>query len=261
MVVATVHSADLSGLGNVGAVQKKMTPNCLTNIDSGTTASTRIGNKVEPKYITVKGVRTAGSTTNPKDGETTDNVEAGTTNIIERYCRTTMRTIVVRDKSMNEKGYVEYSDMYAPPMQTSGGQSTMAAANPFLWNRKLDTIGRYEVLKQVEFTMDQTDPQKAFNWTIPLKGIGIRFNGAGSASRWGSATNYQAPVTGNMVGPGGLGNMAEVYVENFNTRDAQSMTNGIYILAVAHTGDTTTTGGDYASPAIMFSTRCGFYDN
>ena len=211
MLAATVHGAGPAGNGNVNAVQSKMTPNCLTNIDSGTTASTRIGNKVEPKYITIKGVCTAGSTTNPKDNETTDNVEAGTTNsVIARYCRTTMRIIIIRDKSMNEKGYVTYSDVYAPPSQTSAGQATMAAANPFLWNRKLDTIGRYEILREAEFTMDQTDPQKAFNWTIPLKGIPIKFNGAGTASHWKGATNYTAPVTGDMVGTTGLHNMAAV---------------------------------------------------
>lgn len=242
------------------------TPNCLTNITSGTTASTRIGNKVEPKYITIKGVCTAGTTTNPSDSEAMDKLEAGTSNVvISRYCRTTMRILIVRDKSMNEKGYVEFTDMFAPPSEATLAQGPTAAVNPFLWNRKLDTIGRYEILKQSEFTMDQTDPQKAFNWTIPLKGIGIRFNGAVSETtyfkRGPSAPDVTAGVTGTLVTNGIVSANGEAYVGVKVNSDAQSMTNGIYILAVAHSGDTAASVGGYASPAIMFSTRCGFYDN
>ena len=43
--------------------------------------------------------------------------------------------------------------------------------------------------------------------------------------------------------------------------DTQSMTNGIYILAVAHSGNTGSDTAVTVSPSMIFSTRCGFYDN
>ena len=237
-----------------------MTPNCLTNIDSGTTASTRIGNAVEPKYITIKGVCTAASTADPEDPETIDKLEGATTDtVISRFMRTTVRVMVIRDKSMNEKGYVEYSDVFGPPTSTTANQSAMAATNPFLWNRKLDTIGRYEILKQEEWTLDQNDPQQSFSWTVPLKGIRIRFNGASSMIKavWNDTQIY--PITG--TGPAGYIEGGQTNVRATQNTDVQSMTNGIYILAVAHSGNTGSDTSVTVGPSMIFSTRCGFYDN
>ena len=164
---------------------------------------------------------------------------------------------------MNEKGYVEFSDIFAPAISGVNTMDNVSKLNPYLWNRKLDTIGRYEILKETEFTMDQTDPQRSFNWTIPLKGIPIKFNGSAPAVKWrtSSIPESNTTVVGNLVQNGtlnGIG-LSEV-VATLNT-DVQSMTNGIYIVAVAHTGNTGSTLGTYASPCVMFSTRCGFYDN
>ena len=163
--------------GRVFAKDEQFAPNCLTNIDPGTTASTRIGNMVAPKFLTVKGVVCAATLADVGDAETTDKLEAGSaTKVTTRFVRTSVRIMIVRDKSMNEKGYVSYEDVFEPPMQTSMGGAG-PESNPFLWNRKLNTLGRYEILKSGEFTLDQTDPQKSFTWLVPCGGIPIRFNG------------------------------------------------------------------------------------
>ena len=59
----------------------------------------------------------------------------------------------------------------------SGG---LGQGNPFLWNRKVDSIARYEIMKEYEFELDQDDPQASFSYTIPLMGKTIRYNGAAS---------------------------------------------------------------------------------
>nr|QJI53593.1 MAG: capsid protein [Cressdnaviricota sp.] len=161
--------------------------NCLSNISTGTTANTRIGNLIEPRYITVKGVVTAGVTTQESDPETTDKVDPDGTTVSPRYCRTSMKVMIVRDKSMNEQGFVDFTDMFETP---SGGIGTNT--NAYLWNRKIDTIGRYEILKQVEFNLDQDDPQKCFTWTIGLGGKQIRYNGA-SNGKYTELGNYTKP--------------------------------------------------------------------
>ena len=262
--VASFQLANGTEGGYVRANSYAMTPNCLTNISSGTSAGTRIGNKVEPKYITIKGVATATRTTSTTDPETLDKLEGGTTDtLIERYCRTTMRILVIRDKNMNEKGYVEFSDVFSPALSGVTHMDNVSKLNPYLWNRKLDTIGRYDILKEAEFTMDQTDPQKSFNWTIPLKGIPIKFNGAAPGVNWrtSSIPESNTTVSGTLVTNGTLNGIGQSEVVATTNTDIQSMTNGIYVIAVAHTSNTGSTLGVYASPCVMFSTRCGFYDN
>ena len=69
---------------------------------------------VQPRFITIKGVVNAATTNNPADGETTFRSETGKepVTMVSRYMRTSVRIIVLRDKFMNEKGFVEYDDVY-----------------------------------------------------------------------------------------------------------------------------------------------------
>lgn len=245
-------------LGTAGSVITQVNdamPNCLTNIGSGTTANSRIGNVVEPRYISVKGVVCAATTNDVKDPETTFKTDPGDTDVVvERYCRTSVRVMIVRDKSMNEQGFINFTDMFAAPAGYSDGDT-----DAFLWNRKIETMNRYEILKQGEWTLDQDDPQGSFNWTIGLGGKQIRYNGAvsgkwrnlpGNTGLWNWVPDATAavPLEGSIVLQG-------------ISSDTQSMTNGIYILAVATTVGNGPKMGQSGSPSMMFSTRCGFYDN
>lgn len=248
----------------VKADDKVMMPNCLTNVTSGTSAKTRIGNLIAPRYITIKGVLNAARTNNANDAETTfkDSPGSNPLTIIPRYLRTSVKMYIIRDKSMNEKGYVTYQDVFEVPDQASSVIGGAAASNPFLWNRKVDVMSRYDIVKEFQFELDQDDPQVSFSQTIPLLGKTIRYNGS-------TQTQYAGGVnvgTGNVenhglaVWPAGyLG--ATVRTISVGT-EAQSMTNGIYILAVAHTGvlDTLNTA-NYISPTMVFSSRLTFEDN
>ena len=228
-------------------------PNCLTNIVSGTTANSRIGNMVQPRFITIKGVVNAATTNNPADGETTFRSETGKepVTMVSRYMRTSVRIIVLRDKFMNEKGFVEYDDVYERP-------SLDASANPYLWNRKIDTVGRYQILKTMEYDLDQDDPQRTFAYNIPLNGIAIRFNGAATAAA--GAFGIQGPWSGTMGNEGIVPN-TKIDMHLKSSSDTQSMTNGIYLLAVAHCGFSATSNtASFGSPTLTFSSRLTFED-
>lgn len=247
-----------AGFASVSGPVGVMAPNCLSNIDSGTTASTRIGNMVQPKYITLKCVLNAAATNNAEDPETLGKFEdvTGTPSAIARFMRTSVKIMIIRDKSMNEKGFVSFSDVFEEPTQTAG---PTAVNNPFLWNRKLNTIGRYEILKQVEYQLDADDPQKSFTWVVPLKGIPIRFNGAANEI----GTRIAGGLTGTGTSSGITPNPTNFtsYVGFTKSSESQSMTNGIYILAVAHCGLNAGGAGAIISPSIVFSSRLSFEDN
>ena len=254
-----------SGGANISAaVQTKdesYGPNCLTNVDNGTTAFTRIGNVISPKFLTLKGVITAAQTKNSGDPETTAREKDGVAESISiaRYCRTSVKIMVVRDKSMNEKGFVEYSDLFAPPTSVTAGMLGQAAANPFVWNRKLETLGRYEILRTMEWTLDQTDPQKSFTVLVPCMGIPIRFNGSASKGLVVSDSMFYDANGGIWVNgtiATDMNKQAKVKVKS--SSDSQSMTNGLYIVAVAHCSSVDTT--NMFSPAMVFSSRLSFED-
>lgn len=252
------NSMDSTARIEIKGKDEKMMPNCLTNIDNGTTANTRIGNMVQPRYITLKCVMNAAMTNNIDDPETLGKLEenaSGTKVAIGRFCRTSVKLFIIRDKSMNEKGYVSFNDVFDAPM----GSSSEAGNNPFLWNRKIDTINRYQILKQQEFQLDADDPQKSFTWIVPLKGVPIRFNGSANAtSSWkyyGTTMSVgEVDITPNL-------DKVNAFVSKKSSSEAQSMTNGIYMLAVAHVGTKVGGDGNMLSPAITFSSRLTFEDS
>lgn len=246
----------------LGTKEESYGPNCLTNVDNGTTAFNRIGNVISPKFLTLKGVITAAQTKNAGDPETFERELDGVTNsvLVPRYCRTSVKIMIVRDKSMNEKGFVEYSDLFAPPTSVTAGMMTQAASNPFVWNRKLDTLGRYEILRTMEFTLDQTDPQKSFTLLVPCMGIPIRFNGS-AAKMLDWKDDYFTNVNGTLEVNGAPA--SEVHTKRAKAKvrvssDSQSMTNGLYILAAAHCSSVD--AENMFSPAMIFSSRLSFED-
>lgn len=231
---------------------ERMVPNCISNIDNGTTATTRIGNVVAPRSITLRGVVEACKTTGWADAEATVNQRMNVSpgELTFRYIRTSVRIYIIRDKHMNDKGYVEFNDVFQN--STSG----IAEQNPFLWNRKIDTLGRYEIIKTLSFELDQDDPQKAFACVVPLKGIPIRYNGAATAKLVGVNVPVPLMTTSSVDIPNSAVN-GILQLSN----DLQSMTNGIYILGVTHTSNTNYVDtNDIMTPSITWSSRLTFYD-
>nr|WDW25875.1 MAG: capsid protein [Cressdnaviricota sp.] len=235
--------------------------NCVTGVGSGTTAKTRIGNVIAPKYLSVNGALVAASV-QPKvggqyhqDGEAvdtwTESKDAGTTiTWVKRFVRTTIRVLVVRDKFMNEKGYVDYDDVF---------QGSEANEPQYLWNRKIDTIGRYEILKDKVYNLDADDPQKPIKMLIPLKGKWIRYNGAATPI---IETTEQS--RGMNDAQGGTFTTGSTNVRIMTSTASQSMTNGVYILMSAITmmgGNYNATNWNWQAPEMLITTRLSFVDN
>lgn len=231
-------------------------PNCLTNVSSGTTAKTRIGNLVQPRFITVKGVLEAAKCNLPTDAETTINQEGVDPNATAqtRYIRTSIKVFIIRDKNMNEKGFVRYEDVFEPANQ---GLSTEATKNPFLWNRRVDVIGRYDIIKTMTIELDQDDPQRSFTEVIGLRGKAIRYNG--SAAPTAQLQAFQPVYTAENVTTTQPGWVTNVTLNS--SVEVQSMTNGIYLLAVSHSCTSALLSeANFMSPGIVFSSRLTFED-
>ena len=176
--------------------------------------------------------------------------------LLLRFVRTSIKVFVVRDKSMNEKGYVTYNDVFESPYGVG------SSLNPFLWQRKVDSIGRYEILKEYELELDQDDPQASFSYTIPLMGKPIRFNGAASTWQYNNAFSVGADHIDALPFANGVSPSVATVRTLKKSSEAQSMTNGIYILAVAHTTAAgTVDAAQYDSPTMIFSSRVTFEDN
>lgn len=252
---------------NEGMIEAvSMYPNCLTNIESGTTSMTRVGSMVDPEWIRLKGVIAASTIlmTDGTDPETTFNngakaVPSAADADYEptyRYMRTAIKLMIVRDKHMNEKGYVEYTDLFEPPI---GNGTTWGSADnqPYLWNRKVDTLDRYEVLREITYNLDQDDPQCQFDEIISLKGYPIRFNGA-------TTTQIKhSPHLGLLKLNNGTTLPAQAMAGVYSSDETQSMTNGIYLIGVSMSQSTNTavpTNSNSFSPKLSVSVRTCFTD-
>ena len=137
-----------------------------------------------------------------------------------------------------------------------------AGLNPFLWNRKIVVINRYDIIKVLSFELDGGDPQKAFTTIIPLKGKAIRFNGAAKGGV--VVTAAKSPLydgSGNLYPSGADPEAFESNVRLQGSSEVQSMTNGIYLLAVSHscTADSLS-ATNFTSPSLVFSSRLTFED-
>jgi len=235
-------------------------PNCLTNISSGTTSTTRIGNLVEPAWIRCKGLISACMYKGRTDPETIDAYDSESTTTPKasknRFVRTSVKIFIIRDKNMNEKGYVNYSDIFEAPVGDSaiGGAAT---AEPLLWNRKVDTLDRYDVIKEVTMELDADDPQQQFDYLISLKGNPIKFNGAAGQQLTRDSALLQianaAALNLNAAGASAISIMG--------SEEQQSMTNGIYILAACMTMQPDVTDGVTTGPGFVFSSRLCFTDS
>ena len=220
---------------------------------------------IQPGFITIRGVLEASKTNVVSDAETTINQEAlGESAAAQaRYIRTSVRVYIVRDKHMNEKGYVRYDDVFEPPDSSATSSPAAAGLNPFLWNRKIDVINRYDIIKVLSFELDGDDPQKAFTTIVALKGKAIRFNGAAKGGV--VVTGARSPLydsSGSLYPSGGDGSNAfEANVRLQGSSDVQSMTNGIYLLAVSHSCTVNSlSASNFTSPSLVFSSRLTFED-
>jgi len=140
---------------------------------TGTTARTRIGNKIKVKYV--KGAFTfnaavlgdGATAQKAQGGETLGTVSAVTAT--QSYLRTTYRMVIVKDMQVNSTDtQVTWSQVFDTTNLQAGVHSEL----------NVDNMGRFIVLEDKVFTLDSDTPQKTCTYTISGSTLGsVRYNG------------------------------------------------------------------------------------
>ena len=143
---------------------------------TGTTARTRIGNKIKVRYVKGAFTFTAavlgdGATAQKaQNGESLANAATAT----QSYLRTTFRMVVVKDMQVNS------TDTQVTWQQVFDTSNLQAGVHSEL---NVDNMGRFVVLEDKTFTLDADNPQKTCQFQIAGSRIGnVRYNGPTGAA-------------------------------------------------------------------------------
>lgn len=145
-------------------------------LDTGTTARTRIGNKIRPAYV--KGAFTFNAaiantaTTLVQNGEAL--VVPKAPGIRQDYLRTSYRFVIVKDMQVNSTDtQVTWSQVFDTTGLQAGVHSEL----------NVDNMGRFIVLEDKIFTVDGQSPQKTCAFNISGSRLGsVRYNGPSAAA-------------------------------------------------------------------------------
>jgi len=145
---------------------------------TGTTARTRIGNKIKVKYV--KGAFTFTAAV-LGDGTTAQKAQGGETlaalpslTAAQSYLRTTYRMVIVKDMQVNSGDpQVTWAQVFDTTNLQAGVHSEL----------NVDNMGRFLVLEDKVFTLDAETPQKTCTYNIGGNTLGsVRYNGPSDTS-------------------------------------------------------------------------------
>lgn len=143
-------------------------PYLLTGVAQGTDGNMRVGLSINPKSLMVRGSATAARSSTPTDSEAQQTAKTAPV-----YIRTTFRMIFFKSMEPgSEPGHVYWNDLI---------QSDNSFMNIFGFSN-LQNTGRYVIVKDVQFTIDNDTPQKDFNLAIPISPRSLRFRATSSYS-------------------------------------------------------------------------------
>ena len=142
----------------------------LKGVETGTTARTRIGNKLKVKYV--KGAFTFNAAiidttlTKTQGGEALGNGSAAAR---MDYLRTSYRFVIVKDSQVNSTdSQVTWNQVFDTTNFQAGIHSEL----------NVDNMGRFVILEDKMFTLDADTPQKTCPYWIGGNNIGsVRYNG------------------------------------------------------------------------------------
>lgn len=142
----------------------------LKGVETGTTARTRIGNKVKAKYVkgafTFTAAMSDTTVLKTQGGEALANASGARR---QDYMRTTYRFVIVKDLQVNSAdGVVRWHQVFDTTNQQAGVHAEL----------NVDNMGRFIVLEDKMFTLDADTPQKTLPFLIGGSSIGsVRYNG------------------------------------------------------------------------------------
>ena len=147
----------------------------MKGLATGTTARTRVGNKVRVNYVKGAFTFTAGvvdtSLVKAQGGERIGELVAGQT---LEYLRTTFRFAIIKDLQVNS------TDTQVTWQQVFDTTNLQAGVHSEL---NVDNMGRFIVLEDRTFTLDAENPQKTCQFQVMGSRIGnVRYNGPTGAA-------------------------------------------------------------------------------
>lgn len=156
--------------GTTQTIAGSQSNDMLKGVATGTTARTRIGNKVKVEYV--KGAFTfTAATTNEtlvdQGGEGYTVLKSTTPR--NNYLRTTFRMVIVKDLQVNSTDpQITWSQVFDTTGLQAGVHSEL----------NVDNMGRFIVLEDKVFTVDADTPQKSLPFIVRGSRIGnVRYNG------------------------------------------------------------------------------------
>lgn len=173
----------------------------LKGVIQGTTATTRIGNRIRVKALKVKMTFTAAFVANVTTGF--ENAQYGestvdsTNNALNQYLRTTYRVLVVRDLQVNStENDISYSDVMEATALTgfAGVHSELKVAN----------MGRFRVMTDRLVQLDADDPMKTISLNYYDVGE-VKYNGTESSAAVPALTNNGIYIIWAVWVQGGVG--------------------------------------------------------
>jgi len=185
----------------------------VKGVPQGTNATSRIGNKINVKYL--KGTITLSANWVNNEEETYTDAQYGESVIgisggaLRQYVRTTFRLVIVRDLQVNSVDKeISWSQVFAGLNGTSGVHAELNIAN----------MGRFRVCMDKLISVDADDPQKTIRYQINNVGP-IRYNGTETETGGPALTDngyyvIWANITTGMYGKLGGVSASEVLVNN-----------------------------------------------
>ena len=139
---------------------------------SGTTTTTRVGNKVKCKYIKGSILVTANQE-NVIDDQGGEEVANGTTNGLQ-YLRTSWRVVIVKDTQSNSTDpQITWDQVF-----TSGVVKTNEEVGGINSELNIGNMGRFVILSDQYIELSAENPQKTVKFVIPGSKVGsVRYNG------------------------------------------------------------------------------------
>lgn len=156
-----------------------VTPTAISNdmnkgLETGTTARTRVANKIKPIYY--KGAMTFQAATLAQGKGAQNGEQFGTAGGTGgQYLRTTFRMVIVKDLQVNSNdSQIKWEQVFETNINQSAGVHS---------ELNVDNMGRFIVLEDKYFTLDANTPQKTCPFMIKGSALGsVRYNGPSAAA-------------------------------------------------------------------------------
>ena len=152
-VYGVKHTAGL--VPNGGSV----VTNLLTGVASGSDVTSRIGNKINVKYLQVG--MTLQAATGPLDnGGEQENSETTNAGIPTQYMKTNFRIVLVKDlQANNNSNNITWDQVFGNA--ATGVDVVAMASNDML---EIANMGRFIIMKDMRMTLDAKDPLRSVNF-------------------------------------------------------------------------------------------------